>query len=205
MQAELVHHSIFRDTASAPCLSDAQMPPRIPLSLPYTIGTDIVHINRIRELISGRAQSNDSGKRLTRFLNRILHPLERQDFDKRFPALSKLLGSQYPQDSGHDPTTQFPESTGSWLAGRWAAKEAAKKAWGAQTLGFKDVRVEVCDSGKVQVVCRGWRTTTMGQPPEVAEQVGRLSISHDGEYAVATVMATPLQIAPTDSQDAVGQ
>jgi holo-[acyl-carrier protein] synthase len=201
----LVRHLTSKDTASATWLSNSQMPPRIPLSLPYTIGTDIVHIKRIRELIFGRLETDDGGKRLTRFLDRILHPLERQDFDKRFPAFIRRIGNEHPQDSDHGLNAQFKEPTGSWVAGRWAAKEAAKKAWGAQTLGFKDVRVEVCEDGAVQIVCSGWRTLAIGQLPERAEQVGRLSISHDGEYAVATVMATPLQINPADLQDAIRQ
>jgi holo-[acyl-carrier protein] synthase len=181
------------------------MPRRIPLSLPYTIGTDLVHIKRIHELISRRLQTNHGGKRLSRFLDRVLHPLERQDFNKRFPALSKLVGHENPQDDSYVPTPQFHNSTGSWLAGRWAAKEAAKKAGGAQTLGFKDVRVEICKGGEVQIVCSGWKAQAGGQPPGKAEQVGRLSISHDGGYAVAMVMATPLQITPADSPDAVGK
>jgi phosphopantetheinyl transferase (holo-ACP synthase) len=68
-------------------------------------------------------------------------------------------------------------------------------------LGFKDVRVEVCEGGGVQIVSSGWRTSADGQLTERAEQVGRLSISHDGEYAIATVMATPLQITPAALQD----
>ena len=169
------------------------MPLRIPISIPYTIGTDIVRIKRIHDLVFGKLQ-NDGGKRLSRFLGRILHPMERQDFDKRFPAALNLLDNEHAQESNRDPITQFPDTTVSWLAGRWAAKEAAKKAWGAQTLGFKDVRVEICEGGEVQIVCHGWKTSAVGQPPEEAEQVGRLSISHDGEYAVAMVIATPLQI-----------
>ena len=177
------------------------MPARIPNSLPYTIGTDIINIKRINELIFRSAQHNDGGKRLSRFLGRILHPLERQDFDKRFPASFKALGNRHGRARCSGPTAQFHNSTGSWLAGRWAAKEAAKKAWGAQALGFKDVRVEICERGEVQIVCHGWKTSAVGQALEEAEQVGRLSISHDGEYAVATVMATPLQITPGGLQD----
>lgn len=179
------------------------MPPRVPISLPYTIGTDIVHIKRIREIIVRRLRPNDGGKRLRRFLDRILHPLERQDFGKRFPALINICSNGHPQDSNPVLTAQFHEST--WLAGRWAAKEAARKAWGAHTLGFKDVRVEVCKGGEVQIVCYGWRNPAVGQVPERAEQTGRLSISHDGEYAVATVMATPLQINPADAQEPVSE
>jgi holo-[acyl-carrier protein] synthase len=176
------------------------MPLRIPISIPYTIGTDIVRIKRIHDLVFGKLQ-NDSGKRPSRFLSRILHPMERQDFDKRFPAAFNLLDNEHAQNSNHGLTAQFRDTASSWLAGRWAAKEAARKAWGAQTLGFKDVRVEICEGGEVQIVCRGLKTSAVGQPPEEAEQVGRLSISHDGEYAVAMVIATPLQLAPANLQD----
>ena len=181
------------------------MPRRIPFSLPYTIGTDIVHIRRIHQLIFGNVQPNNGGKRLTRFLDRILHPLERQDFDKRFPAASKLFRNDHPPDSNSGPAAQSHNSTGSWLAGRWAAKEAAKKAWGAQKLGFKDIRVEISKGGEVQVVCCGWASSDIDQQREKTEQVGKLSISHDGEYAVAMVIATPLQITPANLQDTTSQ
>src|SRR2546423_1384530 len=161
------------------------MSPRIPFSLPYTIGIDIVHIERIHKLIFRNLQPNHGAKRMSRFLDRILHPLERQDFDKRFPDSLKLWSNERGRASKHGPLVQFPDSISSWLAGRWAAKEAAKKAWGAQTLGFKDVRVEICEGGSIQIVCHGWKTLAMGQSPQKGEQVGRLSISHDGEYAVA--------------------
>ena len=180
------------------------MPSRIPIPLPYTIGTDIVHIKRIHQLIFGTLQPKNGGKRLTRFLDRILHPLERQDFDKRFPS-SKFFSSEHSSETTRGAIAQLHISTGSWLAGRWAAKEAAKKAWGAQNVGFKDVRVEVSNGGDVQIVCCGWTDTGWGQLPERAEQVGKLSISHDGEYAVATVMASPLQITPGYLQDTSGK
>lgn len=81
-----------------------------------------------------------------------------------------------------------------WLAGRFAAKEAARKAapGGAASIGWKDVVVEVKDdeiageglSRRPEVVYRagGGGDATPGR-------VGRLSISHDGEYVVATVLA----------------
>lgn len=181
------------------------MPPRVPITLPYHIGTDLVHINRIRELIARKLQANDGGKRLSRFLDRVLHPLERQDFNQKFPAFVNFSTSKDLQGGNHDLTTQFHKACGTWLAGRWAAKEAAKKAWGAQTLGFKDVRVEVCEGGAVQMVCSGWRKLAADQQPERVEQLGRLSISHDGEYAIATVMATPLEITPVSLPEAASQ
>jgi holo-[acyl-carrier protein] synthase len=180
------------------------MPLRIPTSIPYTIGTDIVRIKRIHDLVFGKLQ-DDGAKRLSRFLGRILHPMERHDFGKRFPAALNLLDNEHAQNRNNGLTAQFCDTTGSWLAGRWAAKEAAKKAWGAQTLGFKDVRVEICEGGEVQIVCHGWKTSGVGQPPEEAEQVGRLSISHDGEYAVAMVIATPLQLTTANLQGSFGK
>ena len=164
-----------------------------------------MHVKRIHQLIFLNAPSNNGDKRLLRFLDRILHPLERQDFDTRFPASSKFVSNAHPPDSGYGPIAQFHKSTGSWLAGRWAAKEAAKKAWGAQKLGFKDVRVETNEGGEVQIVCCGWTTGGVGQLPKEAEQVGRLSISHDGDFAIATVMATPLQIITTSSHEATSE
>lgn len=72
-----------------------------------------------------------------------------------------------------------------WLAGRFAAKEAARKAapGGASVVSWKDVMVSIEEGG--------------GGRPEVVYtkdggetgQVGKLSISHDGEYVVATVIA----------------
>lgn len=78
-----------------------------------------------------------------------------------------------------------------WLAGRFAAKEAARKATpaGAASIGWKDVTVRVEDDNNAF-------GTGLSRKPEVVyrkdgaeSRVGRLSISHDGEYVVATVLA----------------
>lgn len=101
-----------------------------------------------------------------------------------------------------------------WLAGRFAAKEAARKAApdGAASLGWKDVEVRVPrdthqegdggeeaegdgDSGGVRGFVQEEGTS---RRPEIVflggggnrpDRLGRLSISHDGEYVVATVLA----------------
>lgn len=81
-----------------------------------------------------------------------------------------------------------------WLAGRFAAKEAARKAapGGAASIPWKDVVVRVQEdtsndgdgtSRRPEVVYLG------GEVDGHAGRVGRLSISHDGEYVVATVLA----------------
>ncbi len=58
---------------------------------------------------------------------------------------------------------------------------------GAATLGWKDVRVEVKSSGEPQIVC-----TTRNTNDQLVEHEANLSISHDGDYAVATVLATAI-------------
>lgn len=72
-----------------------------------------------------------------------------------------------------------------WLAGRFAAKEAARKAapGGAASMSWKEViiRVEPDRNGRPEVVYL--------KKGEDVGHVGKLSISHDGEYVVATVIA----------------
>lgn len=85
-----------------------------------------------------------------------------------------------------------------WLAGRFAAKEAARKAApeGAASIGWKDVVVQVqsgaegsrSQSQSVEGVSRRPEIVYLGEEGD-AGRVGRLSISHDGEYVVATVLA----------------
>lgn len=94
-----------------------------------------------------------------------------------------------------------------WLAGRFAAKEAAKKAapLGAAGVGWKDVLVRVSrddedssgvasGSGRPEIVYLDRPVTGDAQWDQAAARgargrVGKLSISHDGDYVVATVLA----------------
>ena len=149
--------------------------PRVPFPFPISIGTDILQFTRVLRIIS-----SNNGKRLVPFTTKILHPLELEDLEHRFCEWR----TQDVKDR------RRAESLSRWLGGRWAAKEAGKKAWGATSLGFKDVRVEIMgQSGEVQMIC-----TVQGEE-EPVEHIGRLSISHDGDYVVATVLATPLATA----------
>ncbi|KAJ5397736.1 hypothetical protein N7509_005849 [Penicillium cosmopolitanum] len=95
-----------------------------------------------------------------------------------------------------------PEIT-RWLAGRFAAKEAARKASpaGAASIGWKDVIVRVEEDVRKSTASMGGavdgHTAVDGtsRRPEIVyvgggeERVARLSISHDGDYVVATVLA----------------
>ncbi|MEX3505011.1 holo-ACP synthase [Corynebacterium sp. LK2510] len=75
------------------------------------------------------------------------------------------------------------------LAGRWAAKEAYIKAWSQSlygtapliapdTVNFADIEVVSDAFGRVAIALRG-EVARLG-PPAVS-----LSLSHDGDYAVA--------------------
>jgi len=76
-------------------------------------------------------------------------------------------------------------------------KKAAKKAWDASLLSFRDLRVEADSHGAVHIVCDTRLTAShlsdhsVSSTSKVTEQVAQLSISHDGDYTIATVLATP--------------
>lgn len=140
---------------------------RIPFAHALSIGTDIIRLSRLSK----------SPHTFGKLVLRILQPLEQQIFNKRFPQSS-------PDASPRNNITENKRRE--WLGGRWAAKEAAKKAWGASLLSFKDLRVEAEPDGNVVVVC------ALLPEGEFDDQVAKVSISHDSAYAIATVLASPL-------------
>lgn len=73
------------------------------------------------------------------------------------------------------------------LAGYWAAKEALIKAIGNPTgLSFQDVTVSKDELGKPGLQVRG---ATAERAAELGITSWHLSISHDGQMAVAVVVA----------------
>ena len=166
----------------------------LPFPFPLNIGTDIVHLPRIAALLTRR------GHYLDRFTRRILHDEEQRDFHSRFKEsfANKLHTAASPRSP---PITA--EMT-RWLAGRFAAKEAARKAapGGAASIGWKDVVVRIqeeADESARTDIPRSHTKDGVSRRPEIvylgneadgsASRIGRLSISHDGEYVVATVLA----------------
>jgi holo-[acyl-carrier protein] synthase len=163
--------------------ADAASQMRLLFPLALRLGTDIIATNRIL------CSANPDSKRLTRLATRFLHPKELDDLNRRFPSWAKL-------ESENDESKR--RQIASWLAGRWAAKEAAKKAWNATLLSFRDLRVETEIGGGVLIVCDTCSADADSSPSDikskVTEQTAQLSISHDGDYTIATVIATPLHI-----------
>lgn len=129
-----------------------------PFPIPLHIGTDVVHLPRILRLIGKPGY-------LARFTHRILTPQEQSDFRRRFHLSDAAVGLPASRDMAR------------WLAGRFAAKEAARKAApaGAGAVSWKDVRVQVGEGGRPGM--------------EVSGREARVSISHDADYVVATVLA----------------
>ena len=153
---------------------------RIPAPAALSIGTDIISVARLTRLFASRAD------RQSRFVDRILHAAEIQELHRRFPQWR----------TRHEPS--HPVKVTTWLAGRWAAKEAGKKAWGAHSLKWKDLRVEAAVDGNVLIVCNPHSNPSASTTAPSIEQAAKLSISHDGDYATAVVLAAPLHSAIID-------
>ncbi|BDD56027.1 hypothetical protein MPDQ_004834 [Monascus purpureus] len=167
-----------------------------PFPYPLNIGTDIVHLPRITRLLTHRPNY------LNRFTRRILCDSEQEDFRTRF-RITNINTNEY---SNHNVVSVSPDMI-RWLAGRFAAKEAAKKAapLGAAGVGWKDVLVRVprddednsgvaLGSGRPEIVyldrpMTGDAQWVQAEARGAKGRVGKLSISHDGDYVVATVLA----------------
>lgn len=188
---------------------------------PYVVGTDIAHLTRFHPLpdkerfrkIAARILHLDEYQALKK--QRPSHynflvpspiqtdsSLHRQD-DLSRPnqscnSTSTIEQTASSQESDPEITHTTALRMRNWLGGRWAAKEAARKAWGANLIGFKDVqvvsdwernsRVRAEASPAVKVLCQ-----PLGRRLKGERQEGQLSISHDGDYAVATVIAEVLR------------
>ena len=147
---------------------------RIPFRTDLCLGTDIIAVKRILDYTA------PDKEKLQRLSKRFLHLKEFQELGRRFPWHRDL------ETRGQTDN----QNLANWVAGRWAAKEAAKKAWGASLISWKDLRVEHNPyTGQPAIVCK----PSPASLHDSTEQEAILSISHDGEYAVATVIAAHLQ------------
>lgn len=118
------------------------------------LGTDIVQVSRIREMIERYGES---------FLEKVFADDERKEAQRR-----------------RDPAQYY--------AGRWALKEAMSKALGCgigEKCGWKDVATSNRESGRPETILSGLAL-------ETATAMGvasiHISISHEQEYACATVI-----------------
>ncbi|MCB9430181.1 MAG: holo-ACP synthase [Actinobacteria bacterium] len=74
------------------------------------------------------------------------------------------------------------------LAGRWAVKESVLKALGmGMALPFSDIEVRSDDLGRPVLVLTG---VAAERASELGIEQWSVSISHDGEYAIAVVVGS---------------
>ena len=149
--------------------------------LPYrpglVLGIDICHCTRLFD------PNAPDYKRLERLLNRFMTTGERETLHSRFPWVNTA--------DREKATINARRGLSAFLGGRWAAKEAAKKAWGAHLVGFRNVVVEAHRERPPSILCfatEGWAS----DEERVTAQAGTLSLTHDGSYAFATVIAEAL-------------
>ena len=148
----------------------------------YGIGTDIAHIPRFVRLLSDHALA-------VRLQRKMLHPLE-------IAQVSSLQSAADPS-SMHRQVAEF-------VASRWAVKEAVTKAFGARLL-FPDIRL--CSPRRQAALTSDSRTQSSTATPVdprpslrfsgqcaalmaaagVSASSSHVSLSHDGDYAVAFV------------------
>ena len=81
------------------------------------------------------------------------------------------------------------------LAGRWAAKEAVVKALGTgwRGVGYTDIEIRRSQSGVPIVYLHGRAMVLLSAFLEVQWQ---LSLSHDGDYAIATAILVCSHVKP---------
>ena len=89
-----------------------------------------------------------------------------------------------------------PSDPARHLAARWAAKEAVIKAWSASLFGRPPVTDEAIHQ-LIEVVTDAWgrpRIRLLGQVAQhLADHDIELSLSHDGDYAIAYVVLSRTQ------------
>lgn len=132
----------------------------------HNIGVDILHLPRLVSLLSRRPVHH--------FARRILTPTELSDFQKLPPPSANLT------------PTEIPPTTIRFLATRWAAKEAAYKA--SQSLIFTTEKKWMgWKNFEISHGSRGEPLLTIRDEERVLG-MGKISVSHDGEYVIAMAM-----------------
>jgi len=144
------------------------------------LGTDIVYIPRIQAALDRFGD---------RFLEKVYTPAEQRDCGQ--------LNSQHSSIKG-----KMSRVSCNQLAGRWAAKEAVVKALGTGWRGIRyaDVEVQRDSHGAPNVQLHG---TAAAQASVWGNCQWQLSLSHDGDYCMATAIAlcTPSENNPVPPEE----
>ncbi|KAF7561430.1 hypothetical protein G7046_g2723 [Stylonectria norvegica] len=156
------------------------MKPLLPFPFPIHIGTDICQISRIYTVLSS--------PRANRFVARILRPEERAVNQSRLQILKRGVETyKVPRD---------PElwSCASFIAGRFAAKEAAIKAHWKLGLTFHDISIERQAVEGPRLGSGPPVVRILGGEGDAADRSALVSISHDGHGIVMPFSAEANEI-----------
>lgn len=135
------------------------------------IGIDIVHIPRIQQIFL---------KYGDRFLNRAYHKEEIEEFRELERSFQKQ------QLWNWKPKNKLPDKHFTFLASRWAMKEATHKSiGGVKRLPFPEIQIKRNSQGKPELVSEGFAAKIFR---ELGVSKSLISISHDGEYAIANIV-----------------
>ncbi|SPN99642.1 related to phosphopantetheine protein transferase [Cephalotrichum gorgonifer] len=134
------------------------MRPVLPFPLPLALGTDICRVSRVASILSHPTRG-------PRFVERVLSPEERS-----LPRVRGVLARKLTDGA-----------VAEFIAGRFAAKEAAFKAHPSHHLGFHDIviRSSGTESGPIAAIIRD-----QGE----VDFTALVSISHDGGFAVGVCL-----------------
>jgi phosphopantetheinyl transferase (holo-ACP synthase) len=182
---------------------------QIPFRSGLRIGTDITIVRRFLKPVHGQEPKQWRWKEFFQLERRLLRPRESAEMRKRFPWLPKELPGTRAESTYSDELyaslDQTPEHVvwvlRRYFGGRWAAKEAAKKAWGANLIAWRQLEVvtQRFTQGKERDPTEPWMYITVdstmgeegGEPPKFVQQ-GMVSVAHDDLYATATVLTEEL-------------
>lgn len=151
--------------------------------LPINVGTDICQISRIYRILEG--------PRAARFVDRILGPHERATAASRLLPLrtggnrSSLASSSVSTARSGGPRDDELWKTAAFIAGRFAAKEAAIKAHSHRRLTFHDIIIERRGRDEERLGSGPPVARIRGEPGDDCDSSAMISISHDGDYATA--------------------
>lgn len=188
------------------------MAPR-PFPLRFRVGNDICRVSRIRDIITRKHKSEPS-LFLSQFVERILTPAERRYFWGRFGQ----------PEAVHDKVDVVAE----FLAGRFAAKEACRKACvhlDSKTSGFQHIMIlpiddversehqsrrprglildKIYEEKQADLTSEEGSVVTKTEPDSVTSQLDgqlcEISISHDGDYATAVAIVPEMEATTANS------
>lgn len=145
---------------------------RISHNAELLLGTDIAATRRFLDW------DKPDNTKFSRLSARLLHNSDKYVLRQRFGLIENV----------EKRTVNERKLIAQWFAGRFAAKEAAKKAWGPSLVSWKDIYLERPAGGPPVLVCSPFPYHSATK----VEQTATLSISHDGDYTLATVIASPL-------------